>query len=132
MRTVSIIAVALLALSSGCGRVGPTRVRVSGEVKFQGKPIEDGQIKFIPQGDTVGPITIESIKDGSYSCKYAGGVPVGHHRVEIRGWNPGIPEPTAPGAPPRPQLIPERFNTKSELNASVDAAAGAVTKDFDL
>ena len=132
MRVRCAILLLILMGSSGCRRSHPGRVEVTGEVKLQGQLVADGQIRFIPQKGTAGPITIEPIKGGKYACKYGGGVPIGEHRVEIRAWDPKVPEPVGPGALPRPQLAPEKYNTKSELTLTLNGSSGAITKDFEL
>lgn len=117
----------------GCNKGdGLTRSIVSGSVTLRGQPVQDGQIRFIPQGDTQGPLTIESIKDGQYRCARVGGVPVGTHRVEILAFHPDDPEPTGPGERPRRQLVPNRFNRDSELTVTISSSSGDVVQDFAL
>jgi len=128
---------ALLAMACclliGCDKGDAlTRAIVSGSVTLRGQPVQDGQIRFIPQGDTRGPLTIEPIKDGQYRCAHGGGVPVGTHRVEILAFHPDDPEPTGPGERPRRQLAPIRFNRDSELTVTISSSNGDVIQDFAL
>ena len=117
----------------GCGRSdGLTRVVVNGNVRLSGSPVERGQIRFIPHVDTAGPVTIEEILDGEYSCERSGGVPVGQHRVEILAWDPSVPFPTGPGQPTPKQLAPKKYNVDSELVVTLDDSSNPVVKDFDL
>jgi hypothetical protein len=117
----------------GCGRSdGLTRVVVNGNVRLGGTPIERGQIRFIPNVDTPGPVTIEEIRDGEYSCKRSGGVPVGQHRVEILAWDPKVPFPTGPGQATPKQLVPKTYNVDSQLVVVLDNSSNPVVKDFDL
>ncbi len=67
----------------GCGPSGPERVAVTGTVTYQGKPIEQGSIRFVPTGETKGPATGTTIKQGKYEASAKGGVLVGTQRVEI-------------------------------------------------
>jgi hypothetical protein len=128
----ALVALTLLA-AAGCGpRDGVTRVPVQGTVKYQGQPVRDGQIRFIPQGDSRGPTTLEAIVDGQYRCDYKGGVPVGTHRVEIYSWDPSVPAPKGPGSPPRPQFLPPEYNDNSTLSLTIEPQKGVVTKDFEL
>ncbi len=60
---------ALLVISQGCGQSRPDYVLVSGEVTFDGQPIEVGQIRFNPVAGTSGPITISEIRQGRYSTE---------------------------------------------------------------
>jgi hypothetical protein len=123
----------LLAIVAGCGRGdGLNRVVVAGKVTLNGTPAEVGQIRFIPQGDTPGPVTIQPIEYGDYLCDHKGGVPAGEHRVEILIWDPKVPPPRGPGGPQRPQWAPEKYNQKSELTFTVNAGSGKVVKDWAL
>ena len=124
---------ALFPLLSGCGgQEGPARVVVSGKVTFQGQPVADGQIRFVPKPGTAAPVTIEAIKNGTYSTDTSGGVPVGEHLVEIRAYDPNQPPPTGPGEPPRRQLLPDKYNSKTELELKAKAGQRPITRDFEL
>jgi hypothetical protein len=117
----------------GCGSSdGLTRIVVKGDVRLNGSPVEKGQIRFIPQVGTKGPVYLQDIVDGKYVCDRAGGVPVGQHRVEILAWDPSVPFPKGPGAPTPKQLAPEKYNVKSELAITLDDSTNPVVKDFDL
>ncbi len=98
-----------------------SRVLVSGSVTYDGKAVEKGQIRFIPQDGSRGPITITSIDQGRYSTDATGGVPVGSHRVEIKGYDAHEYEtaPSGPGSPPVKQRLPEKYNLQSELTVSL-------------
>jgi hypothetical protein len=117
----------------GCGSSdGLTRVVVEGDVRLNGSPVTKGQIRFIPEVGTKGPVYIQEILNGEYSCDRAGGVPAGQHRVEILAWDPSVPFPKGPGAPTPKQLAPEKYNVKSELTITLDDSTNPVVKDFDL
>lgn len=117
----------------GCGQSdGLTRVVVTGNVRLNGSPVARGQIRFIPQVGTAGPVTIQEIRDGEYSCQRSGGVPVGEHRVEILAWDPTVPFPTGPGQATPQQLAPKKYNVDSELVVNLDDSSNPVVKDFDL
>ena len=60
---------------------------MSGVVTYKGKPVEKGQIRFIPIGAPGGPVTVDPIEQGKYTTKNTAGVPVGTHRVEILGYD---------------------------------------------
>lgn len=124
----------LIAFAIGCGRIGSGRVIVSGNVTYAGQPVSIGQIRFIPQQGTIGPLTISIIKDGSYSSKATGGVPVGEHRVEILSFDPEeyANAPIGPGTPPPKQLLPSKYNNESTLSASIDATHSTKTINFAL
>ncbi|HJZ91096.1 MAG TPA: hypothetical protein VKE40_09505, partial [Gemmataceae bacterium] len=60
---VAAVAVALTALA-GCGSTRPT---ASGDVTYEGQPVDDGSVLFVPEGG--GPDTTQvgaSIHDGKY------------------------------------------------------------------
>ena len=126
-----LAAVACLAVLAGCGD-GIERVKMSGKVTFEGQPVVDGKIRFMPKQGTEMPLTIEPVKDGQYDTSTSGGVPVGSYRVEIRAYHPDDPIPQGPGAPPRRQLLPKKYNTFSELEITLEPGQKTITKDFEL
>ena len=77
-------------------------------------------------------MSIAEILDGKYSCKHAGGVPIGEHRVEILAWDPTVPLPTGPGQKTPNQLAPKKYNVESEIVVTLDDSTNPVVKDFDL
>src|SRR5262249_10584463 len=58
----------LLAIAGCTGEAGPARYRVSGEVKFDGKPVPSGEVLFTPDAakGNSGAQGIASIQDGKY------------------------------------------------------------------
>jgi hypothetical protein len=127
------LAVIFLVIAAGCrGNSGPERISVSGKVTFQGQPVEDGQIRFVPQAGTIAPVTIEAIKKGVYDTVGSGGVPVGTHRVEIRGYDPKEPAPKGPGSPPRKQRLPAKYNSSTQLEITIPPGSRPIVKDFEL
>ena len=126
------LAVVVVNLTS-CGKSdGLSRVVVTGHVNLNGAPVEKGQIRFIPQVGTKGPVFIQDVVGGQYTCDKSGGVPVGEHRIEILAWDPSVPFPTGPGQPTPPQWAPEKYNVKSELTVTLDEETSPVVKDYDL
>jgi hypothetical protein len=126
---------ALIVVAGGCGGEDRlSRVVVAGTVNYDGKPVQKGQIRFLPQPGTSGPVTIDPIEGGSYSTKNTSGVPVGSHRVEITGYDPVeyANAPTGPGSPPVRQRLPEKYNRKSELAVTLDADSDGKPLDFNL
>ena len=127
------------AFLGGCGRsTDQEMVVVGGTVTYQGKPIEDGEIRFVPIGDTKGPISSAAIRNGRYEVTARGGVPVGTHRVEVfafrvkSGRVAADSRGAAPGEPPKEQYLPTEHNERSELKATIDSGRGRITKDFNL
>ena len=124
-----------ILLVSGCGyRSSLERVHVSGKASYDGKPIEIGQIRFIPIEPTRAPITVENIRDGSYETAKSGGVPIGNFRVEIRMFDPEEYQnaPRVPGAPAVKQLLPEKYNRDSELAITIESGSDSIEHDFLL
>ena len=132
----------------GCGGDKPEieRVEVSGQVTYQGEPVENGRIRFAPTGETNGPVSGGAIHDGEYAVTAKGGVPIGVHRVEITAFEKlDIPEKMQEGAAagtsddeelseqlaPKRQLLPSRFNTNTQLQVTIPTD-DTVTKDFHL
>jgi hypothetical protein len=130
----------LLPLLLGCRRTGELEmVVVSGTVTYQGKPIEEGEIRLVPVGDTKGPTSAGLIRDGHYEITARGGVPVGTHRVEIHGVRPvagATPAEDRPGMAagslPKQQYLPKQYNDSSELKVTIEPGRSRITKDFIL
>jgi hypothetical protein len=132
LRAALLLVAPAITLAAGCGGGdGIDRAVVTGQVTLEGKPVVDGEIRFVPFPETNGPVTIELIQNGSYKCEYNGGVPVGKHRVEVLAWDPSVPRSLGKGGPKRPQWVPAKYNTASELIESIEST-DAVTKNFDL
>ncbi|MDC0935364.1 hypothetical protein OAS39_03680 [Pirellulales bacterium] len=127
---------ALVIASIGCAKGdGLDRVLVSGQVMYDGQPVETGQIRFRGIEGTRGPITIDPIEDGRYTTANTAGVPVGKHRVEITAYDPkeyAAKANRGPGVAPPKQLLPKKYNRESELTVELQSGSGQITKDFKL
>ena len=126
-----LAAVGLLLVSvAGCG--GPENIgQVNGQVKLDGQPLAGALIQFEPLAGNSpsGGITDES---GTYSLTYSRevqGAEIGEHRVLISTKDLGNPDADPP-RPKKPESVPARYNTKSELRAKVQA--GKNQFDFNL
>lgn len=120
--------------AAGCSKGDPwDRVVVAGRVSLDGKSIDKGQIRFVPSKNSAGPITIAAIENGKYSTSADGGVVVGTHRVEIRGYDPDeyAAAPKGPGDPPVRPLVPAKYNRNSELSVTLTPSS-PTTLDFAL
>lgn len=133
--------VVCLICIAGCQETGLEKVIVEGTVSFNGTPIENGEIRFYPTEGTVGPVSGGPIVNGNYVAKAKGGVPVGTHNVQIKGFqaaeNADIDESSGTMIPggsigPPVQFVPEQFNTKTKLTVTIEGGTERVTKDFDL
>ena len=92
----------------------------------------DGQVRFSPQKGTKAPVVIEAISDGRYATEKSGGVPVGSYRIEILAFDPSTRGPRNAEDPPRPQLLPAKWNSQSELELVVEAGKDKIARDFEL
>jgi hypothetical protein len=130
LRTIWAAApLAALALLAGCSG-GPAAGTVSGEVTLDGQPLKQGLIRFVPaDGKTAtadGPIA-----DGKYSVA----VPAGEKKVEISaakvvGRHKMYDTPDSPVVEDSVELLPARYNVRSELTYTV--TKGPQEKKFDL
>jgi hypothetical protein len=126
----------------GCrGDREPERVVVSGKVTYNGKPIGEGEIRFVPSATTVAPVSGASIKDGQYRADIRGGVPVGAHTIQIEAYRPdtskmppnqSASQPSRDQRIPMIQYIPKRYNLNSEMKITIDSGSKPLTKDLDL
>jgi hypothetical protein len=137
LRVLLLAGCAMSAVSPfGCGPSdGIKRVVISGKVSYQGQPVTDGLIVFVPAKGTKGPTASATIRDGTYTVVAAGGVPTGTHCVEIQAYRPVAAPPNRPASrqdmAAKQQYLPEQYNRQSTLEATVDAKGGN-TQDFDL
>lgn len=132
-------ALALLGIAvaawGGCGPADPFKhVGVSGKVTFDGKPLTDGTITFLPV--VSGAAAHGTITDGSYAIARSQGPGPGSYRVEISKNVPTgrrVPDPEYPGKTMEEtrNAVPDRYNFNSELKAEIQGADDQ-TFDFDL
>lgn len=136
------VAISISTLSGCGGKSGPQRSSVKGKVTFDGQPVADGSIVFLPAQGVTGPSAGGEIRDGVYDIAEAGGPVPGAHRVEITATRTegtenvaGVDGATggASGGGSIPKVtmyIPPQYNLDSTLQA--DIKSGANTFDFEL
>ena len=128
VRILSQMVFALFCLLScvvvGCGKSGPERVSVRGNVQLDSQPLKSGRILFIPVEPTSGPLASGRIVDGVYEISDTEGAVVGTHRVEIKAdLNLGfeidddLAYAAREGAPLPQNPIPDKYNRRSTLSA---------------
>jgi len=131
----------VLLVVLGCNQGGLQKVIVVGDVSYNGEPVKNGEILFYPTGDTQGPVSGASIKDGHYEAIGKGGVPVGTHRAVIRGFRAAKPLGKAATNVAnqleqeggiREQCLPAKYNDQSTLEVTVEGNQRRVVKDFSL
>lgn len=129
--TASMWIVLVLIGMTGCGKSGPERIVVFGDVTYADEPVAEGVIRFQPIEGTISPVSIGPIKDGEYYVDALGGVVVGTYQVQIRSYQPS--EQPVRGLGPSPtQLLPEKYNKKSEIKITLEPGAHRVERDFRL
>ena len=134
-----LVCAILAVAAAGCGSK-PKTVQAWGEVRWQGKPIEEGVIVFFPIEGTAGPSTGGGIKAGRYDVPEAKGPRAGGtYRVEItaagkeRLYDPSAtPKASSTAVTVRDQLLPPRFNTASTLRAEIAPDSDSHHQDFTL
>jgi hypothetical protein len=115
-----------LIATVGCGQQGPATYPVEGTVTFDGEPITEGDILFIPDDSTLAPEG-GMIKAGRYHMRAKAGV----NRVEIRALDIRPDTEWVMGSPVADQMIPAQYNNTSQLTARV-TPDGENRFDFDL
>lgn len=128
-------AAALCALAViGCSSK-PTTMRVWGDVSFEGKAIESGNIELLPIDGTEGPNVGGVVKDGAYEIPAeVGPLAEGTYRVEIRAYrNTGRVQRTPRGEmPEREAVLPAEYNIRSTLRVKINSKAGENKFSFQL
>jgi hypothetical protein len=105
----------------GCA-VGDGAADVTGEVTLDGQPLTDGVIHFMPV-DGKSRTTSTFVREGHFQAR----VPTCEQRVEIscvkaQPLRPGQAADSATGA----EVVPAKYNTKSELSAKVSRGRNQV------
>lgn len=126
----------VFALLSLCGCLGgsaeplPDLGEVTGVVTLDGQPLENAQVIFEPK--QIGEkgrgraSNATTGADGSYTLSFnadADGASLGSHKVMI------LKMPDDPSEPGK-QMLPAKYNEKTELTAEVKAGANSI--NFDL
>jgi hypothetical protein len=135
-RQWSLVVCSLAALlATGCsGDDGPKRFPLSGSVSFQGEPVAQGSIRFVPE-DKAQQQEGAVIKDGKYNAMLT----EGKKQVVIEAFRPKKEDPNIPkrpggvplgGAQDTEMYIPEQYNAKTTL--SVVAGPDTSKHDFEM
>lgn len=119
---LAIVASSLIVLSfAGC-RPSTGLVEVSGVVTYQGKPLKDGFVSFVPAGDTGSGASATIGPDGRYelfNSRTLKGIAPGEYQIRIESWE----TPPNMGRQPPKHAMPEKYyliNT-SPLRATIKA-----------
>lgn len=113
------------------------RASISGTVTFDGKPLPEGSIQFVPDVDAAGKpvrgkLAQALIKDGNYSLTADAGPAVGNNKVLINATRKTgkFQESDGQKTEIMQQYIPARYNTQTTLKYEVKADEN--TADFAL
>lgn len=129
-----ILGLLLLVPSLGCGDATGGREAISGEIRFKGKPLDQGQIQFIPdqEQDTTSGSLIDA---GKYNVEKKQGLHPGKYKVVISSGDPKVnaPPEEAPGAPfpLAKERLPKEYNTATKQFVEVKKD-GPNKFDFDI
>lgn len=112
----------------GCG---PTtdRLRIQGEAKLDGEPINRGSIRFEPNDGSGSPSVGAMIRDGEFDVPRERGLPPGVYRLSISSPDrdgPKVPYVPGPGYPPimvARDRIPVSYNLESEHTITLDPSS---------
>jgi hypothetical protein len=130
----------LCMLLAGCGRSGELKFEkapVTGNVTYQGKPLESGMIRFIPdskvvEGRVPGKPTFAKIEAGHYAIPAERGATVGKNRIEIVSYRKTgkVSKMEDTTIEETEQVLPDTYNTATTLSADVKPEANQL--DFTL
>ncbi|MFO0867169.1 MAG: hypothetical protein U0744_21445 [Gemmataceae bacterium] len=136
-RLPAIVVGAFLLVSIGCSR-GPTPMKVWGDVTYQGKPVEEGDIVFVSTGGP-GRDAGATIAGGKYEVpRDIGPYADGSYRVEIkerRKTGKKLPHPFNPALGPVDEYVfptPAKYGTRSALTIKVSSNSSENKHDFHL
>jgi hypothetical protein len=131
LRPGRLLSLLLLCVLIGCGG---NAASVSGKVSFNGKPVEKGGIRLDILQGTSSVAAAAPITNGQYTIPASAGLVAGEYRVMLSAsqdtGKKRLDRETGQQVPIINQLIPEKYNTASELKMKLEP--GANTKDFDL
>lgn len=127
-RSVSAGALVLALALIACGGCGPTsdRLEVSGDVKLDGAPLDDGTIRFTSQGSEKLVASGAMIESGQFNIPQEKGLPPGTYAVEISAPDtkaPLVVYKGAPGEPALPPTAPERIPPAYNKNKTIEVTA---------
>lgn len=128
--------VVVITAFSGCNS-GSSLMRAWGEISYDGKAIEEGEIIFFPIEGTLGPSTGGPIKNGSYDIPAKTGlVSNGTYRIEITGLRKVKYIPGGSGGGPLTEVmqnfLPDIYNKKSNLILKVSNVISKNNRIFQL
>ena len=110
----ALVSPVLLSIVCGCSDGKAAKYPLSGTIMFDGKPIPEGSIMFVPS-DRHSSTETAPIVDGKYSLE----LPAGQKLVMVEASRFIGSEDKAMGVRPRDQYLPDRYNVESKLTMEV-------------
>jgi hypothetical protein len=111
-----VLGLLLVVAVFGCADPSGGREAVSGEIRFKGQPLDQGQIQFIP-AEGQDTHSGDLIKEGKYAVDKMKGLKPGKYKVVISSGDPKqhAPPEELPGAPfpVAKERLPKEYNTAS-------------------
>lgn len=117
---------------AGCGERGPERVPVSGTVTYNGKPLPEGTVRFVPVQTSPVPSSGATITEGKYTANASGGVPIGTYHIQIEAYRHVKGGPGSLHENVLQQYVPRKYNTNTQLQITIEPGSRAITKNFEL
>ena len=119
--TLGLVLVALAVAVAGCGK-SDGKAPIKGSVTLDGEPLEDGRIELIPT-DGKGTTTGADIHEGDFQLRADPGPKTVHITAQkVVGREKNYPnDPQSPEHDVIEQLIPARYNTRTELKCDIKA-----------
>ncbi|MFO0864643.1 MAG: hypothetical protein U0744_08340 [Gemmataceae bacterium] len=109
----------------GCPESGPQKAPVKGTVTLDGTKLESGSMQFMSAENKV-PSSAFTIKDGEFMGEaYVGPMKVLVSAQKVVGKKKVYDTPDSPVKDITKELIPDRYNTKTELTAEVKPGPNA-------
>ncbi len=115
-----LLVTAVMSLVAGCD--SQQQLPVYGEVRFEGQPVEVGQIAFYPSSQLAGSPAASDISNGAFVFPGSEGLRPGKYRVHITAFRkPKSNESVFAGIPLElpEQYIPTKFNDATNLEVEV-------------
>ncbi|NQT36376.1 MAG: hypothetical protein HQ581_02740 [Planctomycetes bacterium] len=132
---IACVAAVLIAGGCGSGKELPLG-KVSGQVTYQGKPVTDAIVHFLPEnGASAATGVVDS--EGRYTLsthETGDGAVIGKHKVWFSKQDP--PGGAAPAASDESSLLPEKYrgekNCAKDPKLTIEVKSGSNTIDLPL
>jgi hypothetical protein len=123
-RTASVVVSLSCLWASGCGPDGPPRFAISGQVFYDGQPVNHGNIGFIAAEAGAGKSVGGDVVAGRYEFPRYEGPQAGSYKVVIYAERPSgrklqADEGSSEMVDELVQYIPEIYNVKTTLSVDV-------------